>query len=145
MTHVVIAGAGLAGVACAHELGRAGFDVHLIDRNDYHQFQPLLYQVATSQLPAADVARPLKAIFAKLPNVRVVQSEITAIDFASRTVVTDSGAEFVCDYLVLAAGACANFFGTPGAEEHSFPLYSVADAERLRLHVRALLLSLIHI
>ncbi|MBJ8348158.1 NAD(P)/FAD-dependent oxidoreductase [Antrihabitans sp. YC2-6] len=139
MTHVVIAGAGLAGVACAHELGRAGFDVHLIDRNDYHQFQPLLYQVATSQLPAVDVARPLKAIFAKLPNVRVVQSEITAIDFAARTVVTDSGAEFVCDYLVLAAGACANFFGTPGAEEHSFPLYSVADAERLRLHVRALL------
>jgi NADH:ubiquinone reductase (H+-translocating) len=139
MHHVVIAGAGLAGVACAHELGRKGFDVHLIDRNDYHQFQPLLYQIATSQLPAEDVARPLAAIFAKLPNVRVVQDEIVGMDLAARSVTVRSGAEYVADYLVLAAGACANFFGTPGAEQHSFPLYSVADAERLRVHVRGVL------
>jgi NADH dehydrogenase len=139
MPHVVIAGAGLAGVGCAHKLGMAGVDVMLIDRNDYHQFQPLLYQVATSQLPAEDVARPLAAIFAKYPNVRLVQSEIVDIDFASRSVDTADGRTITADYLVLAAGACANFFGTPGAAEHSFPLYSVADAERLRLHVRTML------
>mgnify|MGYP003718833699 CR=1 FL=1 len=81
MTHVVIAGAGLAGLACAHELGRKGVDVTLVDRNDYHQFQPLLYQVATSQLPAADVARPLASIFHGLDTVRVVQADITDLNF----------------------------------------------------------------
>ena len=59
---MVIAGAGLAGLACAHELGRKGVDVTLVDRNDYHQFQPLLYQVATSQLPAADVEKGCRAV-----------------------------------------------------------------------------------
>lgn len=139
MTHVVVAGGGLAGVACAYELGHKGIDVTLIDRNDYHQFQPLLYQVATSQLPAVDIARPLVAIFAKLPNVSVRQSEILSMDFGSRTATLADGTVATGDYLVLAAGASANFFGTPGAEEHSFPLYSVADAERLRLHVRSML------
>ncbi|MCU1641298.1 MAG: dehydrogenase [Nocardia sp.] len=139
MTSVVIAGAGLAGVACAHKLASAGVDVVLIDRNDYHQFQPLLYQVATSQLPAEDVARPLAAIFAKHPNVQLIQSEIMDIDFRSRSLTTGEGETVTGHYLVLAAGACANFFGTPGAAEHSFPLYSIVDAERLRLHVRSML------
>jgi NADH:ubiquinone reductase (H+-translocating) len=141
MTHVLIAGAGLAGVACAYELAKHHVDVTLIDRNDYHQFQPLLYQVATSQLPAQDIARPLAAIFAKHPNVRVVQAEITDLDFATRTAVTADGTSTSADYLVLAAGARANYFGTSGAPEHSFPLYSVVDAERLRLHVRSMLES----
>lgn len=138
MTHVVVAGAGLAGIACAHELGRKGVDVTIIDRNDYHQFQPLLYQVATAQLPAADVARPLASIFERLDSVRVVQAEITDLDFSARC-VTAGGERISGDHLVLAAGATANFFGTPGAEEYSFPLYSVEDAEKLRHHVSDLL------
>ncbi|SNT27176.1 NAD(P)/FAD-dependent oxidoreductase [Rhodococcoides kyotonense] len=138
MTHVVVAGAGLAGVACAHELGRKGVDVTLVDRNDYHQFQPLLYQVATSQLPAEDVARPLASIFEHLPTVRVVRADIGKLDFRGRSLVVP-GETITGDHLVVAAGATANFFGTPGAEEFSFPLYSVADAERLRHHVRDLL------
>ncbi|RRQ27092.1 NAD(P)/FAD-dependent oxidoreductase [Rhodococcus sp. Eu-32] len=138
MTHVVVAGAGLAGIACAHELGKKGVDVTIVDRHDYHQFQPLLYQVATSQLPAEDVARPLASIFEHLPTVRVVRAEISSIDAGARSLVA-SDETISGDYLVVAAGATANFFGTPGADEWSFPLYSVADAERLRHHVRDVL------
>ncbi|KZF04032.1 MAG: NAD(P)/FAD-dependent oxidoreductase [Rhodococcus sp. (in: high G+C Gram-positive bacteria)] len=138
MTHVVVAGAGLAGIACAHELGKKGLDVTIVDRNDYHQFQPLLYQVATSQLPAEDIARPLASIFESMKSVRVVKAEITEVNFNDRSLVAD-GERISGDHLVLAAGATANFFGTPGAEEYSFPLYSVADAETLRHHVSDLL------
>lgn len=138
MTHVVVAGAGLAGIACAHELGKKGVEVTVVDRNDYHQFQPLLYQVATSQLPAEDIARPLAAIFENLPSVRVVKAEITNLNFDDRSLLAD-GERISGDHMVVAAGATANFFGTPGAEEYSFPLYSVADAEKLRHHVSDLL------
>ena len=139
MSQVVVVGGGMAGVACAAELGRHGVEVLLIDQHDYLQFQPLLYQVASSQLPAEDVARPLRTVFADHPSVTVVQSSVTAIDFATRQVTTEDDTFGSFDYLVLAAGAQANFFGVAGAEEHSFPLYSVVDAERLRLHLRGLL------
>ena len=86
MTRVVVIGGGMAGVACASELGRKDVDVVLVDRHDYHQFQPLLYQVASSQLPAEDIARPLRVVFEDHPTVRVVQADVTAIDFATRTV-----------------------------------------------------------
>lgn len=139
MSQVVVVGGGMAGVACAAELGRKEVEVLLIDQHDYLQFQPLLYQVASSQLPAEDVARPLRAVFADYPSVTVVQSPVTEIDFASRTVRTADDTFDDADYLVLAAGAQANFFGVAGASEHSFPLYSVLDAERLRLHLHGLL------
>ena len=89
MSQVVVVGGGMAGVACALELGDKGIEVLLIDRNDYLQFQPLLYQVASSQLPAEDVARPLSAVFADHPTVTVVRSPVTAIDFGARRVTTD--------------------------------------------------------
>src|SRR6476620_8580632 len=136
MTKVVVIGGGMAGVACASELGDKGVDVVLVDRHNYLQFQPLLYQVASSQLPAEDVARPLRVVFSDQPTVRVVQSDVTAIDFGTRAVTTTEGDLGPADYLVLAAGAQPNFFGVTGASEHSFPLYSVKDAERLRLHLR---------
>ena len=139
MSQVVVVGGGMAGVACAMELGDKGIEVLLIDRNDYLQFQPLLYQVASSQLPAEDVARPLSEVFADHPTVAVVRSSVTTIDFGARRVTTESDTFDGVDYLVLAAGAQANFFGVTGAGDHSFPLYSVADAERLRLHLHGLL------
>ena len=85
---VVVLGGGLAGVACAHQLGDDGVDVTLVDRNDYHQFQPLLYQVASSQLPAEDVARPHRTIFREYPTVTVVTAQVTA----AATVRTQSDA-----------------------------------------------------
>ncbi len=137
-TDVVILGGGLAGVACARVLGQEGVSVTLVDRNDYNQFQPLLYQVATSQLPAEDIARPLSAIVADLPTVDVVVADVESARLSDRTLVLRDGRTLSADHLVIAAGARPNFFGIPGAGEHSFPLYSVADAERLRLHARRL-------
>jgi NADH dehydrogenase len=138
---VVVLGGGLAGVACAHALGDEGVRVVLIDRNDYHQFQPLLYQVATSQLPAEDIARPHRTIFATYPTVEVRTADVVALDPASRSVTLADGAVVSGSHLVIAAGGRAEYFGVPGAAEHAFPLYSVADAERLRLHFQELVTS----
>jgi NADH dehydrogenase len=129
---VVIVGGGFAGVGCAKELAKHDFPVTLIDRNNYHQFQPLLYQVATGELATPDVARPLRAIFKKAQTVRVRVAEVTNIDVATRTISTADGQTFTGDYLVLAAGSQPNFFGTPGASEHAFPLYTVEHAQALR-------------
>jgi NADH:quinone reductase (non-electrogenic) len=137
--NVLILGGGLAGVACAHKLGDEGIDVTLVDRNDYHQFQPLLYQVASSQLPAEDIARPHRTIFKDYPTVTIVTANVAAANLAERSLVLSDGRTLTGSYLVMAAGARPNFFGVPGAEEYAFPLYSVADAERLRRHLQQLL------
>jgi len=133
---VVVLGGGLAGVACAHKLGDEGVDVVLVDRNDYHQFQPLLYQVATSQLPAEDIARPHRTIFQDYPSVEVVTAHVEEVSLADHTLRLADGRTLTGSHVVMAAGARPNFFGVPGADEHAFPLYSVADAERLRLHLQ---------
>jgi NADH:ubiquinone reductase (H+-translocating) len=133
----VVVGGGLAGVACAQELAKGDASVVLVDAHDYHQFQPLLYQVATSQLPARDIARPLRVIFKDEPNVEVVLAEVASVRFADRAATLADGRVLTGDVLVLAAGAQPNFFGITGAAEHAFPLYSVADAERLRRHVQS--------
>jgi NADH dehydrogenase len=133
--HVVIVGAGFGGVACAQKLGDEGVPVTLIDRNNYHQYQPLLYQVATAQLAPDDIMRPLRGLFRKQESVEVKEAEITGVDPATRTVRTATGQSFSGDHLVLATGSRPNFFGVAGAEEHSFPLYDVRDAERLRNRV----------
>src|SRR4051794_38833128 len=131
-TQVVIVGAGFAGVACAKRLGDAGVAVTLVDKNTYHQFQPLLYQVATAQLAPGDVMRPLRGLFRKHASVNVKLGEVTAIDPVTRTVTTAAGETFTGDHLVLSVGTEPNFFGVPGAAEHAFPLYSALDAENLR-------------
>ena len=138
-THVVVLGGGLAGVACAHRLGDEGVRVTLADRNDYHQFQPLLYQVATSQLPAEDIARPHRVIFRAYPTVDIRTEEVVSVDADEPSVTLDGGEKVGGSHLVLAAGGQPEFFGVPGAAEHAYPLYSVADAERLRRHLRGLL------
>jgi NADH dehydrogenase len=129
---VVIVGGGFAGVGCAKELAKQDVHVTLIDRNNYHQFQPLLYQVATAELAPTDIARPLRGIFGRDETVLVKQLEVTAVDCAARSVTTADGQTFTGDYLVLAAGSRPNFFHTPGAAEHAFPLYTLDDAKALR-------------
>lgn len=128
---VIVVGGGFAGMAAAEELGRKGIGVLLIDANNYHQFQPLLYQVAASQIGVSAVARPLRSVFRGIKRVRVVTAEVTAVDAAARAVTTADGSRYQARILVIAAGAVPNFFDTPGAEEHAYPLYSVADATRL--------------
>jgi NADH:quinone reductase (non-electrogenic) len=137
--HVVIVGGGFAGLGCAQKLADHD-DVHvtLIDRNNYHQFQPLLYQVATSQLAGTDIAHSLRDVFADQDNVDVHLADITGVDTSARTVTTSDGESWSGDVLVLAAGSQPNFFGTPGAPEHSFPLYSLDNATRLRSRILGL-------
>jgi NADH:ubiquinone reductase (H+-translocating) len=129
---VLVIGGGFAGVGCATELAKHDIDVTLIDRNNYHQFQPLLYQVATGELAASDVARPLRDIFANRHTVTVHQAEVASVDVEQLSVTTTDGVVHSGDYLVLAAGSVPNYFDVPGAQEHAFALYSVADAKRLR-------------
>ena len=132
-THVVIVGGGFAGLGCARELaGEDSVHVTLIDQHNYHQFQPLLYQVATAQLAATSIASSLRKVFHDHSNVDVKLGEVTEVDVAAHSVRTRDGDTITGDILVLAAGAQANFFNTPGAAEHAFPLYSLTDAERLR-------------
>jgi NADH dehydrogenase len=133
---IVIVGGGFAGVGCARALAKHD-DVHvtLIDRHNYHQFQPLLYQVATSQLAPSDIAFSLRKLFADDANVDVKLAEVASIDPAAHTVTTTAGDRFSGDAIVLAAGSQPNFFRTAGAEEHAFPLYSLRDAQRLRSRI----------
>jgi NADH dehydrogenase len=137
--HVVIVGGGFAGVGAARELAKHdAVRVTLIDRNNYHQFQPLLYQVATSQLAPSDIAYSLRKLFREQPNVDVKLAEITAVDPATRTVTAADGQAWTGDALVLAAGSQPNFFRTPGADRNSFPLYTLDQATRLRSRILAL-------
>jgi NADH dehydrogenase len=136
---VVVVGAGFAGLTTARKLGRKGVRVLLIDSNNYHQFQPLLYQVATSQIGVSAIARPLRSIFRRIRHVRVLTAQVASVDAANRTVTTTDGDTFRAQVLVIAVGATPNYFNTPGAEEHAFPLYSVADATRLSAQLTSLL------
>jgi NADH dehydrogenase len=132
---VLIVGGGFAGIACARHLAeQKGTAVTLIDRNDYHQFQPLLYQVATSMLAPRDIAYPIRKIAAEYRDFTAKRGDVVAIDPIARTATTDDGQTFEGDYLVLAAGSQPNFFGTAGAE-HAFPLYSLDDADRLSTRI----------
>jgi NADH dehydrogenase len=134
-TRVVIIGGGFAGIACARHLAAdKDIAVTLIDRNDYHQFQPLLYQVATSMLAPRDIAYPIRKIAAEFQDFEAKRGDVTSIDPVAKTASTDTGETYQGDYLVLAAGSQPNFFGTPGAE-HVFPLYSLDDAERLSTRI----------
>jgi NADH:ubiquinone reductase (H+-translocating) len=133
--HVLILGGGFAGVGAARKLRRADVDVTLVDKHDYHTFQPLLYQVATDLLETAACADPLRGLFHEQPNVAVHEATVTGIDLATREVQFAEMGPLSYDYLVLGLGAGVNFFGVEGAEEHAFPMYTLADAMRLKDHV----------
>lgn len=135
-THVIVVGGGFAGVASAKGLaGKKGVRVTLLDKNGYHQFQPLLYQVATAELTPRDIAFDLEDLFEDHENVEVRKAEVASSDPEARSVTLADGSTIEGDVLVLAAGSQPNFFNTPGAEEFAFPLYSLDDAERLRSRV----------
>src|SRR4051812_24281308 len=136
--HVVIVGGGFAGVGCAKRLARHDdVRVTLVDRNNYHQFQPLLYQVATSQLASSHIAFSLRKLFRNHPNVNVKIGEVASVDAATHTVTTTDGDRYAGDAVVIAAGSVPNFFGTEGAERNALPLYSLDHATRLRSRIIA--------
>jgi NADH dehydrogenase len=137
VTQVVVIGAGFGGLAVARRLAGAPVDVTIVDRNNFHTFLALLYEVASAGLNAADVAYAVRGIVRRHGNATFRQGTVTAVHWDARTVMLDDGVSLPFDHLVIAAGATAEYFGVPGAAEHSLPLYSLADATALRNHILA--------
>ena len=136
VSRVLIIGGGFAGLECARTLaGDSRFSVTLLDRTNHHLFQPLLYQVATASLAAPDIARSIRQILAKAPNVTVLMDEITGMDTIAKTAQGSSGTRYEYDYLLLAAGARTSFFGKAEWAEHTLGLKSLADAQSVRRSV----------
>ena len=135
---VVVVGAGFGGLWAARVLAREAqdADVLLIDRNNYHTFFPLLYQVAAAELAPSDIAYPVRSILRKTPNVRFRMAEVRGVDLAARTVETATE-RIPYDRLVLALGSEPNDFEVPGAAENAFFLRWMDDAVPLRQHVLA--------
>jgi NADH dehydrogenase len=132
---VLVLGGGFAGIGAARKLKDADANVVLVDKHNYHTFQPLLYQVATDLLETTAVGHPLRDLFHDQPNAAVHVATATSVDLEKREVQFDQLAPIAYDYLVLGLGAEVNFFGTDGAAEHAFPMYTLADAVRLRGHI----------
>ncbi len=129
---VIIVGGGFAGLKLARKLNnKAGFDVLLLDKVNYHQFQPLFYQVATSSLDASNISFPLRKVFQNSRNVRIRLAELQSIDHLQKKVITDIGV-FEYDILVLATGADTNFFGNALLQQHAMPMKSTVEALRIR-------------
>jgi NADH:ubiquinone reductase (H+-translocating) len=142
MNHVVIVGGGFAGLNCARKLAAyPDIRITLVDKNNFQQFQPLLYQVATAVLAPSNAAFSLRSVLRHHPNVDVKLGEAVSVDLKTRAIETAEGQKYQGDYLVLAAGSQPNFFGTPGADKHTYPLYSLHDAELLRSRIVAVLES----
>ena len=139
--HVVIVGAGFAGLAAAHELDGTEFEVTLIDVHNFHTFQPLLYQVATAGLDPADIAFPIRAAFSRRSNVGVRKGKVVQIHLDERFVELSDGSLIPYDSLVVATGATTSFFAIAGASEHAMPLYTLHDARALRNAILSMLES----
>jgi NADH:ubiquinone reductase (H+-translocating) len=132
--HVVIVGAGFAGLSAVGRLRKAGLHVTVIDQHLYSTFQPLLYQVATGGLNPGDVAYPVGGFTARR-DASYIRGDLVAIDHAARVVRLAGGREVGYDYLILATGVSANYFGVQGAAENTFGLYTRTDAIVLRDHI----------
>jgi len=135
MHRVVVVGAGFAGLSAARALIGKPVEVTVVDQRNFHTFQPLLYEVATAGLESGDVAYPIRVIFGKATNVSFRMDRVTGVDWVAREVLLDGAAGLPFDSLIVASGATARFFGIPGAADHSFPLYTLTDARRLRDHI----------
>ncbi|MEQ5789373.1 NAD(P)/FAD-dependent oxidoreductase [Erythrobacter sp. NFXS35] len=132
---VVIIGGGFGGIACARALHRAPVQVTLIDRNNYHLFAPLLYQVATAALSPADIAEPIRKILRKQANAEVLLADVTGIDAAGKAVLTDDGSRIPYDRLVIATGSVYNYFGNDRWAAHAPGLKTIENARAIRAQV----------
>lgn len=125
-------GGGFGGLSAVRALRKAPVRITLIDKRPFNVFQPLLYQVATAGLNPGDITWFLRAIRSKQDNVNFLLGEVVGVDKRKKTVTLQEGTQISYDYLVLAQGVTANFFGVPGAREHAIPLYKRSEALRIR-------------
>ena len=128
---IVVVGGGFAGLNLAKRLTKTGYQVVLIDKNNYHQFQPLFYQVAMSGLEPSSIVFPLRKMFQKNRNVFIRVANVESIDAEKKEISTELG-NLKYDYLVLAIGADTNFFGNEHIAEKAIPMKSVSEALYLR-------------
>jgi len=131
---VIIVGGGFAGIQLARELDDNLFDIWIIDKLNHHQFQPLFYQVATSQIEPSSISFPLRHIFRNKKNVKIRLTEVLSVDSANNKINTTIG-EFDYDYLVLAMGCKTNFFGNTELGKNVFTLKSTYEAIIIRNHI----------
>jgi NADH:ubiquinone reductase (H+-translocating) len=131
---VVIVGGGFGGLWAARALADVPVEVLVVDRNNYHTFLPLLYQVAAAELEPSQIGYPIRTILRGVHNADFVMGEVTAVDPEARQVQTKA-ALIDYDYLILATGSIPQFFGIPGAEAHTFPMKTMEDGIRLRNHI----------
>ena len=129
--HVVVLGAGFAGLGAVRALRKAPVRVTLVDRHSYSTFQPLLYQVATGALNPGDITYGARGFAARM-SAHFRKGEVTTIDPATRTIGLSVGPDLHYDYLVIANGVTTNYFGVPGAAEHAYPIYTRAEALAVR-------------
>lgn len=132
---VVILGCGFAGQSAALKLKDAPVKITIIDQNDYHTFQPLLYQLATDEMSPTQVGFPIRELMHRQDNAVFHQAKVTGIDLTNKQVQVAGMDPIGYDYLVVGLGAVVNFFGTKGAPEHAFPLYTLRDAIHLKDHI----------
>ena len=135
MTQILILGAGFGGVWAAEALAKQPAQVLILDKNNYHTFLPLLYQVAAAELEPERIAQPVRSIIRQRNNVRFALQEVVGVDLAAQTIQTAVGQTLAYDYLLIALGSTNHYFGIPGAAEHSFTLKSVEEGIALRNHI----------
>ncbi len=134
---VVIVGAGLGGIWAAKAIASSPVDVLLIDRNNYHTFLALLYQVAAAELEPENIVYPIRDILRKIPNTSFLLAKVETVDFTRKIVNTDRK-DVPYDFLILAAGSEPHFFGVPGTKEYAFPLKTMDEGIALRNHILGL-------
>src|SRR6478752_5885143 len=132
--HVIVVGAGFGGLEAAKKLAGESVQLTVVDRTNYHLFQPLLYQVATAALSPADIAAPVRAILHKCENVEVILAEVQSIDVNKR-IVHAGDLDLAYDYLILATGARHSYFGHPEWERLAPGLKSLEDAVEIRRRI----------
>lgn len=131
---IIVIGGGFAGIQLVDKLDAGFFDVLLIDKLNHHQFQPLFYQVATSQIEPSSISFPLRNIFKKRKNVQIRFTEVLRIESSEKKIITGIGV-FDYDYLIIAIGCKTNFFGNKNLESHTLTLKSTYDAINIRNHI----------
>ena len=131
---IVIVGAGFGGITLAKQFAKEAVEVTIIDRHNFHLFQPLLYQVSTAILSADEIAYPIRTFFRKNKNVEFFMAKAQGLDTERHVVLTDHG-EVPYDYVILAAGATTNYFGMESVEKNSFGMKTLQEALHIRNHV----------